>query len=215
MCWGHECVRCSRRVAASARSHLDEAIQRALARLEDEAEAAVGEALRRAEADDVRVLDPAEHARLELERSLDTAALPRLGAHARGGARVSWAASRGRAHGASAHQYALLRLLDHPRRPRPAFSRRAVHTVHRDARAPRQVHHVSGGRHDERLAAQVLGRCDRAWRVRGCAQRRRIGRARACRCVRGHGVQRGYTVLTERAAELNAVASLRRSGRSR
>ena len=72
-----------------------------------------------------------------------------------------------------------------------------------------------GGSARERLAAQVLGRCDRAWRVRGCAQRRRIGRARACGRVRGHGVQRGYTVLTERAAELNTVASLRRGGRSR
>jgi hypothetical protein len=66
------------------RSHLNEAVQGALARLEDEAEPAVGEALRRAEADDVRVLDAAEHARLELERPLDTPPLPRLGTQARG-----------------------------------------------------------------------------------------------------------------------------------
>ena len=63
---------------------LEEAVQGALARLEDEAEPPVGEALRRAEADDVRVLDPAEHARLELECPLDTPPLPRLGTQARG-----------------------------------------------------------------------------------------------------------------------------------
>ena len=63
---------------------LEEAVQGALARLEDEAEPPVGEALRCAEADDVRVLDPAEHARLELECPLDTPPLPRLGTQARG-----------------------------------------------------------------------------------------------------------------------------------
>ena len=72
---------------------LDEAVQRALARLEDEAEPAVGKALCRAEADDVRVLDAAEHARLQLERPLHTPPLTRLGT--RGGGGVHLAANRG------------------------------------------------------------------------------------------------------------------------